>query len=48
MVFKGKIEIDQDLMKKALRVEYVSGFYGDENGWDKNLNNLKWVVSGLD
>ncbi len=48
MIFKAKIEIDYDLMKKALRVEYVSGFYGDEIGWDKNLNNLKWVVSGID
>jgi len=35
-------------MKKVLKVEYVSGFYGDEMGWDKNLNNLKWVVSGRD
>jgi hypothetical protein len=31
-------------MKELLKVEYLSGFFEDEPGYDKNLNNYSWVV----
>ena len=44
MVFPKDIETNKVRMKEVLRVEYLSGFYDDEIGYDKNLNNYSWVV----
>ena len=48
MVFTPGVDTDDAIMKRQLRLDYISGFYGDENGWDKNLNNYKWVVTSVE
>jgi hypothetical protein len=47
MKFKEGIDTDDAISKQMIKVEYVSGFFEDELGWDKNLNNLKWVVTSV-